>query len=328
MSTRAVISTREAVRCEPGTSTRIPDYNLSHDHWIEEGTIRALSLVWLVALGGFPTPARAQFADSITTVHMGGSVYMLMGAGDVITASVGPDGVLLVDDGFMQTEPAVRAALERLGGGAPRYVINTHWHHAGANAAFAAEATIIAHRKARNRLRDGAVMYVQEMPPAPDSAWPDVVFDDSLSLFFNGEEIQLVHLPAAHTDGDIAVIFPESRVAALGDLYVTFIPITDYASGGDLYKSKDAIASLVQRLEPGMRIVPGHGRPSSYEEMVAFNEMLEGMIAHVERQVELGRSAEEVIALGIPAAHQSWMGDLLTPEFVLQNLYEGVTRRR
>ena len=97
----------------------------------------------------------------------------------------------------------------------------------------------------------------------------------------------------------------------MGDLYVTFIPITDYASGGDLYKAKDAIEFLVKRLEPGMRIVPGHGRPSSYEEMVAFNEMLEGMIAHVERQVELGRSVEEVIALGIPPAYQSWMADLL-----------------
>ena len=68
------------------------------------------------------------------------------------------------------------------------------------------------------------------MPAAPLEALPHTVFDDSLSLFFNDEEIKLIHLPNAHTDSDIAVIFTKSKVASVGDVFVTLIPVTDYAS--------------------------------------------------------------------------------------------------
>lgn len=272
------------------------------------------------------SPAAAQFADTVVAVPMGGSVYMLQGAGDVIAVSVGADGVLLVDDGFMRTVPAVRRAIARLGGGSPRIVINTHWHHAGANEAFAKDATIIAHARARDRLRDGAVMYTQEVPGQSEVALPDVVFTDSISLFFNGERIDLLYLPRAHTDSDIAVLFTESKVAALGDLFVPFIPITDYASGGDLYSSVGAVEMLLERLDPEVRIVPGHGRPSTYDDLRRFREMLRGMIDYVEGGVRRGWTADQLVAQGIPERWQSWRGDLLPDEFVLRNLYEGVTR--
>lgn len=259
---------------------------------------------------------------------MGGSVWMLEGAGDVIAASIGPDGALLVDDGFMRTVDAVRTALAGLGADAPRYVINTHWHHSEANDAFAAEATIIAHARTRDRLRDGATMYVREMPPRDAVALPDIVFADSLSLFFNGERLDLVYLPGAHTDTDIAVIFTRSRVAVLGDVFVPFLPVTDYASGGDLYASVRAIEMLLDRLEPDVRIVPGHGRPSTYQDLRAFHAMLTGMIAYVEREIDAGRSADDVVAAGVPAEWRSWRGELLTDEFVLRNFYEGVMRGR
>ncbi len=174
-----------------------------------------------------PSPTLAQFADSVTTVHMAGNVHMLEGAGDVIAASIGEDGVLLVDDGFPETVDAVRNALASLGGGEPLFIINTHWHHSGANDAFSETTTIIAHEKTRDRLRDGATMYTREMPPREPEAMPDITFTETMSMYFNGERIDLVYLPDSHTDTDIVVIFTESNVAVLGDLYVPFIPITD-----------------------------------------------------------------------------------------------------
>ncbi len=273
-----------------------------------------------------PFPALAQFADSVTTVHMGGNVHMLEGAGDVIAASIGEDGVLLVDDGFPETVDAVRSALASLGGGEPLFIINTHWHHSGANDAFSATATIIAHEKTRERLRDGAIMYMRDMPPREPEAMPDITFTETMSMYFNGERIDLVYLPDSHTDTDIAVIFTESNVAVLGDLYVPFIPITDYASGGDLYASVEAVKFLLERLNENTKIVPGHGRPSTYQDLKEFLVVLTGMIEYVESAVAEGKTQKEVIAAGIPEKWSDWTDDLLPADFVLQNLYEGVTR--
>ena len=280
------------------------------------------------AVLGNPSRASAQFADSVTATHVAGSIYMLEGAGDVITASIGADGVLLVDDGFTQTTESVRNAIRNLGGGDPDIIINTHWHHAGANADFSNSATIIAHRLTRERLAEGATMYTQEMPPVANEALPDVIFDDSLSVFFNGEEIKLIHLPHAHTDTDIAVIFTESGVVSLGDVFVTLIPVTDFASGGDLYASADAIDYLIERLSPEIKIIPGHGKLASYEDLVEFGEMFTGMTSYVEGMIARGHSVETVIEAGIPDQWQSWMSDLLPVDFVLANFYEGVQKRR
>ena len=280
------------------------------------------------AMLGNPSRASAQFADSVTTTHVAGSVYMLEGAGDVITASIGADGVLLVDNGFAQTTESVRNAIRNLGGGDPDIIINTHWHHAGANADFSNSATIIAHRLTRERLAEGATMYTQEMPPVSNEALPDVIFDDSLSIFFNDEEIKLIYLPHAHTDTDIAVIFTESGVVSVGDVFVTLIPVTDFASGGDLYASADAIDYLIERLSPEIKIIPGHGRLASYEDLVEFGEMFTGMTSYVEGMIEQGQSVETTIEAGIPDQWQSWMSDMLPVDFVLANFYEGVQKRR
>ena len=288
--------------------------------------LRGPAVFLALALLAAPS-ARAQFADAVTATPITGPLWMLTGAGDVITASVGPDGILLVDNGFPQTVDSVRAALRRLSGSAvPQVIVNSHWHHTGANEAFAAEAMIIAHARTRDRLREGALMYTRPMPAREAAAFPDLVLADSLSLWFNGERVDLLYLPASHTDTDLAVLFTGSRVAALGDLFVPFIPVTDYGSGGDLYASVRAVERLLDRLDPTWKIVPGHGRLSTYEDLRGFHGMLKGMIAHVEQAIDAGRTMEQVVAGGIPAAWQSWMGDLLTPEFVLQNFYEGVRR--
>lgn len=290
--------------------------------WARSPLIAALSI------GVLGCSADAQLADSVTAVHVAGSVYMLRGAGDVITASIGTDGVLLVDDGSAEAVEAVRARITELGGGPPRYVINSHWHHAGANHLFAPEATIISHRRARERLAAGSIMYTRPMPPVDGLALPRIVFEDSLSIHFNGEKISLIYLPYAHTDGDIAVIFSESNVVSLGDVFVTMIPVTDYASGGDLYSLINSVEYLLERLDPRVQIVPGHGRLATYRDLTAYHEMLTGMVAYMERQISQGLSEDQVVERGIPERWKSWVDPLLTPEFVLSNLYEGASRHR
>ncbi len=276
----------------------------------------------LLALAS-PAPSPAQFADSLSVRHAGGMVYMIEGAGDIIGVSIGPDGLLLVDNGFPETVNALRTTLKELGAASPRYIVNTHWHHAGANEAFGHEAVIIAHQNVRERLSDTSLMYGQTVPPKPPVALPQITFTDTLRLYFNGEEIRLLHLPRAHTDSDIAVFFTKSNVVQLGDVFVTLIPVTDYTSGGRLLALLSSIDELLAWIPRDVTIIPGHGHLATYDDLQSYRDMLGDMVAHVRArraaQTPLGQIVEE----GVPSQWRHWLR-LLPEEFVIRNFYEGL----
>src|SRR3954453_12015055 len=130
-------------------------------------------------------------------------LYLLQGtsgedtSGGNIVASVGPDGILLVDAQYSSVSDQVWDALAALSGHEPdvRYVINTHWHrdHAEGNRRFGPTATIIAHTSVRERLTTTQTLFGQAIAPYPPDAWPKITFDDSLTLHFNGEDVRIVH---------------------------------------------------------------------------------------------------------------------------------------
>ena len=92
----------------------------------------------------------------IKVTKVAGSVYMLEGAGGNIGVSVGPDGILIVDDQFAPLADKIKAALKTLGEGKLKFVLNTHYHgdHTGGNAAFGPDAPIIAQTNVRKRLSE------------------------------------------------------------------------------------------------------------------------------------------------------------------------------
>src|SRR5215813_3644290 len=96
----------------------------------------------------------------IEVTKISGNVYMLQGAGGNIAASVGEDGIVIVDDQFAPLADKIAAALKGIGvtDKPVRFVINTHYHgdHTGGNLPFAAQgSTIIAHDNVRKRLESG-----------------------------------------------------------------------------------------------------------------------------------------------------------------------------
>src|SRR6267378_4275901 len=106
-------------------------------------------------------PATAQDED-FTKVQMkvtkvAGSVYMLEGAGGNIGASVGDDGIVIVDDQYAPLAEKIQAALKGITEKPVRFIINTHYHldHIGANEFFQKQAPIIAHDNVRKRLEKG-----------------------------------------------------------------------------------------------------------------------------------------------------------------------------
>ena len=186
----------------------------------------------------------------VHTLHVQGNVYMLVGAGGNITLQIGDDGVLLVDTGLAQNVDKVVAAVRALSDKPIRYIVNTHAHpdHVGGNDAIGklgstiaggnvgagagVGAGIIAHENVLNRMSAPT----GKQAPFPATAWPtDTYVTKQKELYFNGESLQIIHQPAAHTDGDSIVYFRKSDVISAGDLYVTTTyPFIDEARGGHI----------------------------------------------------------------------------------------------
>ncbi len=157
----------------------------------------------------------------IKSTKVSGNVYMLEGAGGNIGVSVGPDGILIVDDQYAPLADKIKAALKTLGEGKLKFVLNTHWHadHTGSNAAFGPEAPVIAHDNVRKRLstEQRSEFFKRTTPPSPREALPIITFGHSLTVHFNGEEIRVIHFPQGHTDGDSIIFFTNSNVVHMGD---------------------------------------------------------------------------------------------------------------
>ena len=187
--------------------------------------------------------------------HVAGSIHMLEGRGGNIAVSVGKDGLLIVDTQFAELAPQIEQALDSLDKESLQYVLNTHWHgdHTGGNAHFGAKATVIAHEKVRQRL--------SEKSNTPDKALPVITFRESSSLFFNGEEIRMLHLGPGHTDGDAIIWFTQSNVIHMGDQFFNGrFPYIDLASGGQAEGYLKNVQTVLNHLPEEAKIIPGHGK--------------------------------------------------------------------
>ncbi len=250
----------------------------------------ALFGVLLVA-GGLS--ARARQETTIEVRPVAGAVSYLVGRGGNIGVSAGADGVLIVDDQFADLAPKVEATLAKLGGGKPRFVINTHHHgdHTGANAYFGESATILAHENVRARLAEEG---------SPAEALPLVTYAGGVSVHFNGEEIRVIHVPGAHTDGDSVVWFTGSNVVHLGDLgFMVGYPFVDVASGGDVQGLTRGLRTLLAELPADARFVPGHGDATDRAGIEAYLTMLETITARVKERRARGEDAAAMIAAGV-----------------------------
>src|SRR5438045_6378007 len=201
---------------------------------------------------GATMPRAAQQRDcskvEIKVQKVAGTVYMLTGAGGNIGASIGDDGIVLIDDQFAPLAPKIKEALKSISDKPIRFILNTHFHgdHTGGNEVFGKEGTIIAHDNVRKRLESGTKAMNNTTPPAPKAALPVVTFNDRATLHVNGEDIRLTYLPHGHTDGDTMVEFTKSNVVHMGDdFFLMNFPFIDRENGGSV---KGLIANLDKAL--------------------------------------------------------------------------------
>lgn len=231
---------------------------------------------------------------ALEVVPLGGSVHLITGAGSNVLASVGADGVLLVDTGYGAALPAVRKALRALGAGEPDVLIVTHPHedHWGGAEALVQGTRIMAHPGAVEAMADPyTFMEDVVLPPRPQALRDAVVQVREQTLDFNGEPVRVVGVEA-HTGADVAVLFPGSRVLHMGDAYLGGNPMM-FPGGQDPDGFLDRLDAFLASLPEGTRVVGGHDAPVGVDAVRAQIEVSRACMAFVREALAEGITVEE-----------------------------------
>jgi cyclase len=271
-------------------------------------TFAALYLTILLSSAHAAEPDR--FADvTIKSSPVGGSVDMLTGAGGNMAVSIGKDGTLLVDDEFAPLARRIQSAIDALGGSAPKIVLNTHFHddHVGGNASFGERGVIIASEQARYRLVKDSTL--------PLTALPIVTYSDRIRVQFNDDEIEVIHLPAGHTDGDAIVWFHNANVLHTGDLFFNgMFPFIDVENGGSIDGYIADVGRILEMIPADTRIIPGHGPLASVVELGEFQDMLKSTVSNIRARIEKGESADGIVANGLGPEWASFANGFINEE--------------
>jgi glyoxylase-like metal-dependent hydrolase (beta-lactamase superfamily II) len=267
--------------------------------------------VAIAAVSGGIVLAQQDFSQvQIKTTKIGGNFYTLEGSGGTIGVLAGPDGVLMVDAQFAPLSDKIVAAIKQISDGRIRFLVNTHVHgdHTGGNENIGKlGATIMARENLRARLIKPAPL-ANGQPGVPTAAvgLPVVTYDAPIVFHMNGEDVQLIPVPVAHTDGDTMVYFPNTNVIMTGDFYrSTGYPNIDRANGGTMNGMLAGFDAIIRLARPDTRIIPGHGAIVDKTAVAAHKAMMEGVRDKVAPLVRQGKTQEEVVAAKLTAEFDS-----------------------
>jgi cyclase len=246
----------------------------------------------------------------IKTTQLADNFYTLEGLGGTISVLIGGDGVLLVDSQYAPLTEKLSAAIKKLSAKPIRFLIDTHVHpdHTGGNENFARLGAMIFSRdELRTRLQH-PLSSLDGTPgtPAPAAALPQVTYDGPVSLHVNGEDVHLLPMRHAHTDGDTLVSFTKHDILAVGDFYRGIgYPYADLRNGGSLAGLLDALGATIGRAGPHTKIIPGHGPVTDRAAVMAQRDMILVLRDKVAALIDQNKSLEEVIAAKLTADYDS-----------------------
>jgi cyclase len=297
------------------------------------GSISAILLLGRSA----PAQENQDFSKvQIKVSKVSGNIYMLEGAGGNIAASVGEDGIVIVDDQFAPLTDKIQAALKSLGitDKPVRFVINTHYHgdHTGGNEPFAsAGSTLIAHDNVRKRLETGGTAGTGgsvkiEQKAAPKIALPIITFAHDVTVHLNGEDIRALHFAAGHTDGDSIIFFPKNNVVHMGDDFVRYgFPFIDVSSGGSVQGMIDAMEKTTAQLPADVKVIPGHGALSNLDDVRAYTKMLKETAAAVQKALDAHETLDQMKQEKILASWEKYSGSFINTDAFIETLYNSLT---
>ena len=267
-----------------------------------------------------PPPLPNFDAVEIRSLQVRDDIYMLVGAGGNITMQVGADGILLVDTQYAPLSNKILAEIRKISDRPIHYIVDTHHHgdHTGGNANLRAAGNTVSGGNMAGAIRDsgvGAAIIAHEnvlnhlstatgAQATPSSGWPtDTYFGNKKEMYFNGEGIEILHMPAAHTDGDSIVFFRRSDVISAGDVFVTNgYPFIDLSNGGNVQGIVSALNRIIDLCIPvygqegGTLVIPGHGRLSDVGDVINYREMVTIVRDRVQDMIKKNMTLDQVKA--------------------------------
>ena len=226
----------------------------------------------------------------IKTQQITKEIYLLQGAGGNIGILTGPDGVFMIDDQFSALSDKLIAAIATISELPVRFLVNTHHHgdHTGGNENFDDQgALILAHQNVRERLKEKATDSTAGIPV--------ITFNDQLNLHINGNDVMVLHVHNAHTDGDALVYLPQSNVLHTGDTFFNgMFPYIDLSSGGSVDGDIKAAEKGLSIINEKTKIIPGHGDLASYQDYSNYFSMLKSIRENVQQKIDQGATEEEI----------------------------------
>ncbi|TVZ25984.1 glyoxylase-like metal-dependent hydrolase (beta-lactamase superfamily II) [Gillisia sp. Hel_I_86] len=252
---------------------------------------------FLFTLSFFASTSLFAFQDmedvKIEVIPVNENIYMLMGRGGNIGVSVGDNGVFMIDDQYAPLSAKIRQAIKSISEQPVKFLVNTHHHgdHTGGNSNFEKEGTLIfAHENVRKRLKE-------DKKNTDQLGLPIITFDHKMHLHLNGDDILVVHVHNAHTDGDALIYFPKSNVLHTGDTFFNgMFPYIDLKGGGSVAGDIEAAKTGLMLINENTKIIPGHGPLATYLDYKNYLNMLEGIKRNVMAAMKAGSSKEEIVA--------------------------------
>ena len=268
--------------------------------------LAATATLSVQASGQSPSPQSSpDFSRvAIRAERIAPGVAVLFGQGGNIGVSYGADGTVLIDDQFAPLTEKISAALRSLDDGPVKFLINTHLHpdHTGGNENLGRRGSvIIAHENVRTRMSVEQFNRILNrlVPPSPKAALPVITFTENLTVHVNGDDLQIVHVPHAHTDGDSLIYFPKAKVLHAGDTFVAGLPLIDVGAGGTI-DGLIAAGKIALSMTPAdVKIIRGHGPVASKQDLSNFVKMLEGIRGKVATAKNQGLTLPEIQKLKI-----------------------------
>lgn len=292
-----------------------------------------LNKLFVSAISGFilclPVIANAENhhkkSPSFKSTKLTKNIFMLQGKGGNLGLIKGKQGILLIDADYKVMSKALKSELTKYGGvNKLTYLINTHWHgdHTQGNMALGHHAQIIAHDNVRARLLTTQEIKLFKMvsKPYPEHALPSITYEKKLSLHINNENIEVVHFPNGHTDGDSIVFFKNANVVHMGDHFFSgFYPFVDVEHGGNVLNMAKNVKTVLAMLDDETKVIPGHGPLSNKKGLKAFYDMLIGTSAEVKAMKDEGLSLDTIKEKGLSGKWDEW-----TKGFLPEKVWMGI----
>jgi glyoxylase-like metal-dependent hydrolase (beta-lactamase superfamily II) len=262
--------------------------------------IRQLFL--FVTLAGLAFSQGTDFSKiQVKATKIGGNLWTLEGSGGAIGVLAGPDGVFMVDSQFAPLSDKIAAAIKQISDKPIRFMVNTHVHgdHTGGDENFGKMGVaIIARDELRFRLAHPAPgANGQPGTPTAPVGLPMITYTGSMTMHLNGEDVQLMAVPSAHTDGDTLVYFPAEDVLMTGDYFRSVgYPNIDIGNGGSMRGMIDGLGFTIGKCGANTKVIPGHGPATDRAGLAAHRDMMIAIKDKVADMVRAGKTQAEVVA--------------------------------